>query len=475
MIESLENIIGNLNNWLYSYILIAMLITLGIYYTCKTNFVQFRLFGHMFSLLTEKARVIDGKKGISAFNAFCISAASRIGTGNIAGVAIAISLGGPGAVFWMWIIALVGAGSSFIESTLGQIYKVKDGSTFRGGPAYYIEQGLGNKKLGIVFSILTAVTFGFAFNTVQANTISSSFEHSFGIRPFITGIILLIITAYIIFGGVKRIADVTSTIVPIMGTLYVGLALFIMIKNITLVPGMFKLIFQHAFGFKQFAGGTLAAVITQGVRRGLFSNEAGMGSVPNAAATADSSHPAKQGLIQSLGVFTDTLLVCSSTAFMILISGVLDTTTGLEGVQITQAAVSSQVGNWGSNFISICVFLFAYSSIIGNYYYGETNIQFLNLDKKVLTGYRILALIMVMAGSVASFGLVWDTADVFMGAMAVINLIVITKLAPIAIGALKDYDRQLSKGEDPIFLAKSVPGISEVDWWQTEEQVEPNK
>lgn len=465
MLNTMENIIGTLNNWLYSYILIALLIVLGIYFTIRTKFIQFTLLGHSIGLLTEEAEITEGKKGVSSFQAFCISAASRIGTGNIAGVAIAIATGGPGAVFGMWIIALIGAGSSFIESTLGQIYKIKDKGTFRGGPAYYIDQALNMKWLGVVFSILITITFGFVFNTVQSNTIAGAFSQAFGIKEVVTGIILVSITGYIIFGGVRRIASVSSIIVPIMATLYIGVALFIMIKNIRLVPSMFKLIFSNAFGITQIAGGTLGATIMNGVRRGLFSNEAGMGSVPNAAAAADTSHPVKQGLIQSLGVFVDTLLVCSSTAFIILLSGVLETTTGLKGVQLTQAAVSSQVGDWGSTFIAICAFLFAYSSIIGNYYYGETNIEFLNTNPLVLTAYRVLALVMVFLGSIGSFALVWDSADVFMGFMAVINLLVIFKLAPIALDALSDYKKQRKEGKNPVFYAKKISKLGNVECW----------
>ncbi len=468
--EALGNLISLLNDWLYSYILIILLIGLGIYFTFKIKFGQFKLIGHMFKLMTEAVEVVDGKRGISPFEAFCISAASRIGTGNIAGVAIAIATGGPGAVFWMWIIALIGGATSFIESTLGQIYKVKDGDTFRGGPAYYIEQALDKRGLGVFFSILTAVTFGFIFNSVQANTIASSFERAFGLKPIMVGVILLIITGIVIFGGVKRIANVSSKIVPVMATIYILVALFIMIKNIALVPKMFGMIISNAFGAKAAFGGAMGAAIMNGVKRGLFSNEAGMGSVPNAAATAHTSHPAKQGFIQSLGVYVDTILVCSATAFMILLSGVLETgeAAGLEGIQITQAALSSQVGNWGGNtFLAICIFLFAYSSIIGNYYYGgESNIEFIDTNPGFLTGYRILVLVMVFLGSIASFGLVWDAADVFMGLMALINLIVIWKLGPIAFATFDDYVKQLKAGNNPVFNPKDIPDLGKVECWK---------
>jgi len=461
----LETLVSNLNNWLYSYVLIVMLIGLGIYFTIKIRFGQFRLIGNMIQLTTEATEIIEGKKGISAFQAFCISAASRIGTGNIAGVAIAISAGGPGAVFWMWVIALIGGATSFVESTLGQIYKVRDKDTYRGGPAYYIEQALGKRGLGIFFSILTAITFGLIFNSVQANTIAGAFDKAFNIKPLYMGIALFVVVGYIIFGGVRRIANVSSVIVPVMATLYIGVALYIMIINYRLVPKMFALIFTSAFGLRQVAGGTLGAAIMNGVRRGLFSNEAGMGSVPNAAATAATSHPAKQGLIQTLGVYVDTLLVCSATAFIILLSGLLEAGTDLQGVQLTQAAISSQVGDWGNTFIAICVLLFAFSSIIGNYYYGETNIEFIESNPVYLNIYRILVLLMVFFGSIGNFGLVWDSADIFMGIMAIVNLVVITKLGPIAYATFEDYVSQLKEGKNPVFDPSKIPSLGKVECW----------
>lgn len=464
--QFLETLISNLNDWLYSYILIAMLVGLGIYFTIRIRFGQFWLIGNMIQLTTEAVEIEEGKRGISPFQAFCISAASRIGTGNIAGVALAISAGGPGAVFWMWVIALIGGATSFIESTLGQIYKVHDkDNTFRGGPAYYIEQALGNRGLGIFFSILTAITFGLAFNSVQANTIASAFKTAFNINTIYTGIALAVISGYIIFGGLRRIANASSVIVPVMALIYIGMVIYIMIKNIALVPQMFGLIISNAFGVRQVLGGTMGAAIINGVRRGLFSNEAGMGSVPNAAATANTSHPAKQGLIQTLGVYVDTLLVCSATAFMILLSGVLESTVGLEGIEITQAALSSQVGAWGNTFVAVCIFLFAFSSIIGNYYYGETNIEFIDSNPTFLNFYRLLVLALVFFGSIGNFGLVWSAADVFMGIMAVVNLIVITKLGPIAYATFEDYVSQLKEGKNPVFDPKKIPGLSKVQCW----------
>ena len=469
MSDLLNGLVGSINNFLWSYILIGMLILLGIYFSIKTNFVQFRYFGEMFKLLGEQTNAKDNKQGVSSFQAFCISAASRIGTGNLAGVALAIAIGGPGAVFWMWLIALIGGSSSFIESTLGQIYKIKDGNTFRGGPAYYIEKALGKRWLGIIFSILTTVTFGLVFNSVQSNTIASAFEQAFGLNTAITGVILVVLSGYIIFGGVQRIANASSVIVPVMALIYVSLTIFIMIKNITLIPGMIKIIFTNAFGIKQAVGGSLSLVMIQGIKRGLFSNEAGMGSVPNAAAAADTSHPVKQGLIQTLGVFTDTLLICSATAFIILLSGVYNNPGDLTGIQLTQAAVSYQVGSWGNSFVAVCIFLFAFSSVIGNYYYGETNLEFIKSSKSALFIYRIFVLCMVMLGSIAKLSTVWDMADLFMGLMAVINLIVITKLSPIAYEALKDYTRQRKEGKNPVFKASSNPKLNNLEYWNNEE------
>lgn len=468
--DILHNLIVKCNNILWSYVLIILLIVLGLYFTIKSDFVQFKYFGEMFKLLGEGASdSLDSKsresKGVSSFQAFCISTASRVGTGNLAGVALAIALGGPGAVFWMWLIALIGAGSSFVESTLAQIYKVKDDHGFRGGPAYYMEKGLNKKWLGVIFSILITVAYGFVFNAVQANTITLAFEQAFGISRLVVGICITVATAIIILGGVKRIAKIVELIVPIMAVAYVGVALFVIGKNFTQIPYIFALIFKSAFGFQQAVGGSLGATIMFGIKRGLFSNEAGMGSAPNAAATASVSHPVKQGFIQTLGVFTDTLLICSSTAFIILVSGNYKA-PGLEGIQLTQAALSSQVGSWGNTFIALCILLFAFSSVIGNYYYGETNIEFLNGSKHWLILYRVVVLAMVIFGSIAKVQIVWDIADLFMALMAIINLIAIAKLSKFAFAALKDYTTQKKKGQDPVFYSSSIEGLTNTECWE---------
>ncbi|NFM48109.1 alanine:cation symporter family protein [Clostridium botulinum] len=472
----IENFISVLNNYLWSYILIALLISLGLFFSFKSKFVQIRYFKEMFRLLGEGASKSareehKKKKGVSSFQAFCISTASRVGTGNLAGVAIAIASGGPGAVFWMWLIALIGGASSFVESTLAQIYKVEDEHGFRGGPAYYMEKALNKKWMGIIFSILITISYGLVFNSVQANTISLAFEQAFGVNTLIIGLILAVLTSLIILGGVQRIARATEIIVPIMAIAYVVVALFVILKNIGSIPTIFSLIIENAFGIKQVVGGSLGAAILMGIKRGLFSNEAGMGSAPNAAATANVTHPAKQGLIQTLGVFTDTILICSATSFIVLISGSY-LKSDLTGIQLTQTALSSQVGSWGNTFIAICIFLFAFSSVIGNYYYGETNIEFLKGSKTSLFLYRLCVIGMVLFGCVAKIQIVWDMADLFMGFMAIINLIAISMLSKIAFAALKDYDRQKKQGIEPVFYADSIEGLSNIECWPTREEAE---
>ena len=469
--EFLNEKILLVNDFIWTYVLIAMLLVLGLYFTFKTKFVQFVNIKDMFKLLGEGTSSKDKSKGeVSSFQAFCIGTASRVGTGNLAGVASAIAIGGPGAVFWMWLIALIGSASAFIESTLAQIYKVKDGDNFRGGPAYYMEKGLNKKWMGIAFSVLIIICFGFAFNSVQSNTITAAFYSTFNTNKLLVGVILTVLTLIIIFGGVNRIAKISSILVPVMAVAYIIIALFIIIMNLNQIPTLLKTIFENAFGLKQVVGGGIGAALLQGIKRGLFSNEAGMGSAPNAAATATVSHPAKQGLIQTLGVFTDTLIICTSTAFIILLSGApLD--GSLKGIELTQAALVSQVGSWGGIFISVCILLFAFSSIIGNYYYGETNIQFITNKKSVLYVYRVLVATMVLFGSIASMDLVWNIADVFMGLMAILNLIAIALLSKIAIKALKDYTSQKKAGKNPVFYASSIPELGdEVEEWRDNEK-----
>lgn len=479
--EFLNKLILLVNDFIWSYILIAMLIVLGLYFTFRTKFVQFGNIKEMFKLLGEGSSSKDkSKHEVSSFQAFCIGTASRVGTGNLAGVASAIAIGGPGAVFWMWLIALIGSASAFIESTLAQIYKVKDGDNFRGGPAYYMEKGLKKRWMGVAFSILIIICFGFAFNSVQSNTITAAFNSAFGINKLFLGALITIASAIIIFGGVKSIAKISTIIVPIMAVAYILVALFIIITNITELPAVFKMIFSNAFGVKQVIGGGMGAALLNGIKRGLFSNEAGMGSAPNAAATATVSHPVKQGLIQTLGVFTDTLIICTCTAFIVLLSSdtlVQHASTNnipladIAGIEVTQIAISSQIGSWGQYFIAFCIFFFAFSSIIGNYYYGETNIQFISTKKIYLYLYRVLVIGMVLFGSVASMQFVWSIADVFMGLMAILNLIAIALLSNIAIKALKDYITQRKAGKNPVFYASSIPELGdEVEEWRENEK-----
>ena len=459
--------LNGLNDLIWTYILIAVLLILGFFFSIKTKFVQFRLIGEMLRLLTDKAMISsNGKKGLSSFQAFCISAASRVGTGNLAGVATAITLGGPGAIFWMWLIAFIGGASSFIESTLAQVYKVKDRDGYRGGPAYYILNGLKSRWMGIAFAITITLSFGLIFNSVQSNTIAMALEDSFGLNTLVVGFILAGLTAIVIFGGVKRIAHVVQVIVPIMAVAYLILALFVMITNITEIPTVFALIFKNAFGIDQAIGGGMGAAVLYGVKRGLFSNEAGMGSAPNAAATAAVTHPVKQGLIQTLGVFLDTILICSATAFIILLSGAYD--SGAEGINLTQMALSEHIGPWAGAFISLAIFLFAFSSIIGNYYYGETNIEFIRENKIILNIYRVAVIAMVIFGAVANLGVVWTLADIFMGVMALINLVAIFLLYKVAITALKDYQEQRKQGKDPVFNRNILEDTSGIECWDDE-------
>ena len=454
--ETLQHIINEVNDVLWTYILIAMLLGCAVYFTWRTRFAQFRNLREMLRLLTEGApKSRDGKRQVSSFQALAVSIASRVGTGNLAGVATAIAVGGAGAVFWMWVIALLGSVNAFVESTLAQLYKRKDKDSFIGGPAYYMQYGLGKRWMGILFAILIAITFGFAFNSVQSNPICAAWEHAFGINHTWMGIGLTAVTLVIIFGGIHRIAKVSSWIVPIMAVGYIILALGIVIYNITEIPAVIAHIFRSAFGWEQAIGGGMGAAVMQGIKRGLFSNEAGMGSAPNVAATAAVSHPVKQGFIQALGVFTDTLVICSCTAFIILVSNPAD--ASLNGIQLTQAAFTEQVGSLGSVFVAIAILLFAFSSIIGNYYYGEANIRFISRRPIYLWLYRVLVSCMVMCGAVMSLDLAWSLADVTMGLMTICNLIAIVLLSRQALWLLRDYTSKKKRSINPTFHKEEMP------------------
>ena len=467
--ETLNSIVGQINNILWSYVLIALLILSGLLYTIRTGFAQGRLLGDMVALITGKLSSLrDGEKKVAGqvtgFQAFCIAVASHVGTGNLAGVAIAVAVGGPGALFWMWGIALLGGATSLIENTLAQTYKVKEGNGFRGGPSYYMEKALGQKTLGYIFSVIVIVTFAFVFNTVQANTIAQAFETSFNMSSAVAGVILAALTALIIFGGLNRIANVVSFMVPIMAIGYVIVALYVLIVNAVHIPGLFMSIIEAAFGLKQAVGGAIGVAMLQGIKRGLYSNEAGMGSAPNAAATSNVSHPVKQGLLQAFGVFVDTILICSATGFIVLLYPEYNT-IGEKGIKLTQLALSHSVGAWGAGFITLCIFLFAFSSLVGNYYYGEANLEFLTKSKTSMLVFRVLTVACVYLGSVASLGLVWDIADVSMGIMALMNIVVIAILSPKAVAIINDYIKQRKEGKNPVFRAKDIPGLENTECW----------
>ncbi|MBR3775504.1 MAG: alanine:cation symporter family protein [Alistipes sp.] len=461
--ETLQHIIDVTNDLLWTYIMIAALIACALYFTVRSGFVQFRMIGEMIrQLANSNERHHEQGKHISPFQAFAVSLASRVGTGNLAGVATAIAVGGPGAIFWMWVIALIGSANAFIESTLAQLYKRRTEDSFIGGPAYYILHGLKCRWMAVLFSVLTILTFGFAFNTVQSNTLCEAVENAFGISHVYIGIAITVMTLIIIFGGIQRIAKVSSVIVPIMALGYILLALTIVVLNISQLPAVLELIFKNAFGVEQVVGGGVGAALMQGIKRGLFSNEAGMGSAPNVAATASTSHPVKQGLIQSLGVFTDTLIICSCTAFIILMSGI-ELGGEMDGIRLTQEALTVQIGSAGRIFVAIAIFFFAFSSIIGNYYYGEANIKFVSSSKKVLNIYRTLVCVMVMGGAIMSLQTVWSLADLTMGLMTLCNIAAIVLLGGQVFTLLKDYRKQKSEGKDPVFRKSEIKEFASND------------
>lgn len=465
----LNNILTSVNDFMYTYPLLILLVGAGVYFTVRTRFVQGRLLGEAFRVLLEKAEVKDGKKQVSSFQALMISTASRVGTGNIAGIATAIAAGGPGAVFWMWVMAVIGSASAFIESTLAQVYKVKDGKDFRGGPSYYMEKALGKRYLGIIFSVLLIVCFAYGFNGLQSFNMSSSLEYYIpgyadSIYPAVIGAVLAIATAFVIFGGVHRIGFITSVIVPVMAGGYLLMGLATMVMNADRIPEVFALIFREAFDGQAIFGGFAGSAVVIGIKRGLFSNEAGMGSAPNASASAAVSHPAKQGLVQVLSVFIDTLLICSATAMMLLLSGVEGKSGVLDGIPYVQQAISANVGTWGIHFITFSIFTFAFSSLVGNYYYAESNIKFIKDDKRLLFVFRVSCLLAVFLGAQADFSVIWNVADITMGGMAVLNIVVILVLGGTAVKVLRDYEEQKKKGVEPVFRAEKL-GIEDTECW----------
>lgn len=461
--DTAQGLLDAINDVLSNYVLVVLLLAAAIIFTIATRGVQFRMVGEMFRALVCSGRVqahthADGKH-ISSFQAFMVSIASRVGTGNLAGVATAIAIGGPGAVFWMWVIAILGAATAFVESTLAQLFKVRGEHSFLGGPAYYIQRGIGKRWWAVTFAVLITVTFGLAFNSVQSNTIAKAFEQSFGIQPLYTGLALAALSVAIISGGIQRIARFSQWAVPFMAIAYIILAVVVVALNIGRIPEIFAMIVENAFGAGQVAGGGLGVAVIMGIKRGLFSNEAGEGSTPNAAATASVSHPVKQGLVQALGVYTDTLLICSCTAFIILCSGVYG--SGADGIVLTQASIDEQIpGRFGSVFVSVAIFFFAFTSIVANYYYGEANIAFIGRSRSAIAVYRIMVGGMVLLGSVSSLGFVWGLADVTMALMTICNLAALAVLGKYAVRCMKDYAAQRRAGADPFYRASTIPEIA---------------
>ena len=457
-----------INEYAWTYLIIPLLCGCAVWFTFRTRGIQFRMIKEMVRLLSESPSSNDGKEGkhISSYHAFVMSLASRIGTGNLAGVASAIYVGGPGAVFWMWVMALFGAATSFMESTLAQLYKRKGDGAYVGGPAYYILYGLKCRWAGVVYSIALIFAFAVANQLVQSNQICASITDTFSVPMPAVSITLAVLTALIIFGGVHRIAKFSAAVVPFMAVAYILLAVYVVGRNITAIPDVLQLIVTNAFGLQQAAGGALGIAVMQGVKRGLFSNEAGEGSVPNIAATAETSHPVKQGLIQSLGVFTDTILVCSCTAMIILVTGVYQC-EGADGILLTTRALEVEVGSWAKYFVSAAIFFFAYSTIIGDCYYGETGMRFMTNRKQWINTFRVLTLAFVALGGFMTLTAIWSIVDLCMAALVLANVTSILLLSSKAIALLDDYVKQRRAGKDPKFEASSMPDIAhDLEAWK---------
>lgn len=463
-------IIGNISGFMYGKLLVILLIAVGLYFTFRTKFVQFRFFGESIRVVTEKP--MDG--GVSSFQALMVSTASRVGTGNIVGVSTAICLGGYGAVFWMWIIAILGGASAFIESTLAQIYKRRDSEGHcYGGPAYYIEAAIKSPALGAIFAVSMLLTYAGGFNMLASYNLQSTFSvygfYNEKTTPIVIGAILAVIVGYCLLGGGKRILNVTSKLVPLMGLLYVAVSLIIVLTHIKLFPGVIGQIFSNAFDFSAIFGGFTGSCMMYGIKRGLFSNEAGVGSAPNAAASAEVHHPVKQGLVQMLSVFIDTLLLCTCTAFMCLCSGVAPA-EDIAGAPYVQAAMQNALGAIGPVFVTVAMVLFAFTTLLGNFYYVDNLLIYLNGKKepsaKFMFWFRIAASFIIFIGALMSMGTVWDLADVLMGVMAIINLPVICIAGGTALKALDDYTKQKKEGKSPVFKASTVGLEGKVDYWQ---------
>jgi len=449
-----------LNDLIWSKLLIVMLVGLGLYFTIRSGFVQFRYFGSMLGIFGQAFKRQPGQ--LSSFQALMLSVAGRVGAGNIAGVAVAITLGGPGAVFWMWMVALVGMATSYFECSLAQLYKRRQADgCYRGGPAFYILHGLRQRWMAVLFSILLLVTFGFGFNALQSYTVASSMHDTFGVPTYISGVVLAIIMALIIFGGIRRIASIADILVPIMAFAYIGMALTVISLNVEMVPDALALIVRSAFGLEPAFAGGIGAAIIMGVKRGLFSNEAGLGSAPNVAAVAEVKHPAAQGIVQSLSVFIDTLLICTSTALIILLSGIYSPEAAeVAGVVLTQTALAAVVGEWGRVFISIALLLFVFTTLIYNYYLGENALGFFSDRRAVIQGYRAVVIALVLWGSLQDLGTVFAFADLTMGLLAIVNLIAVALLFKTGLRLMRDYDAQVRAGiEQPVLNAKDYADL----------------
>ncbi len=464
----LEQIISTVNDALYSYILIIILVLGGLYFTLRTKFVQFRLLKEQFRAVMEKPK---DSNGVSSFQALMVSTASRVGTGNIIGVSTALCLGGFGSVFWMWIIALVGSASAFIESTLAQIYKRKGPDGSYGGPAYYIETALHSKPLAIIFSVLLILTYGLGFNMLASYNLQSTFSgYSFYNKqttPWIIGLVVAVVVGYCLFGGGKRVIKVTSTLVPLMGVAYILVALVIVFMNVGLLPDIFKTIFTEAFNFEAIFGGFSGSCVMFGIKRGLFSNEAGVGSAPNASASAEVNHPVKQGLVQVLSVFIDTVLICSASAFLCMSSGI-EPSAELSGAPYVQAALTKTLGSFGPIFITVAMILFAFTTLIGNLFYVDKCVLHIfgkKPGKVFMSIYYIIASVVIFVGAGLNADLLWGIADVTMGAMTIINMPVILYLSKYAFRALKDYEKQRKDGVEPVFKAKNIDLPDKTDYW----------
>ena len=466
MYSVVENFVGLVSGFLYTYWLVFALILCGLYLSFRTGFIQLRFLKDAIFVLREKSQ----KEHISPFGALMVSTASRVGIGNIVGVAVAISGGGVGALFWMWITAILGGASAFVESTLAQVYKRSDGEHgYKGGPAYYIESALGSKSFGVLFAISLILCFSFGFNGLQSYTLTSAFDIYAGgfentsFKLFI-GIIIALLSGYFFFKGAKTTAFISSVLVPAMALGYLLVALFVIFSNIEKLPMIFSHVFEEAFNFEAIFSGFAGSAIVIGIKRGLYSNEAGMGSAPNAAASAHTSHPAKQGMVQTLSVFIDTLMICSCSAFMVLCADIAKNTE-LKGLGLIQGVMQEHLGSFGLLFVSVAIVLFAFTSIIGNHFYAEANFKFISTSKRGLFVFRLLAMLMVFVGAQLSLSLAWDLADVFMGFMASVNIVAILLLSNIAVRVLKDYQKQRKEGKNPVFKASDV-GINNTEFWK---------